>query len=134
MSEDYFALSRKDRNGLLEKASDDSRMPPAVLEKDIWVVWCLKVLFNSILAESLVFKGGTSLTKAFLGLIQRFSEDVDLACVFRHFASSLLGDPTVEEELERGRMIYSPAEVREQLEKWVAQKAAPIPDGRNSAN
>ena len=126
MSEDFFVLPREKRRRVLEIASDASGVPSAVLEKDIWVVWCLKVLFNSILAESLVFKGGTSLTKAFLGLIQRFSEDVDLACVFRRFASSLLGDPTVEEELERGRMIYSPAEVREQLEKWVAQKAAPI--------
>ena len=126
MSDNYFALSRKDRRELLESVSVASGMPSAVLEKDIWIVWCLKVLFNSAIADSLVFKGGTSLTKAFLGLIQRFSEDVDLACVFRHFASALFGSPSIEEQLERGRMMFSPAEVREHLETWVAQKVAPI--------
>ena len=126
MSDNFFGLSRKDRRELLESTSVASGMPSAVLEKDIWVVWCLKILFNSVIADSLVFKGGTSLTKAFLGLIQRFSEDVDLACVFRDFASALMGNPSIEEQLVRGRMMFSPAEVREHLETWVAQKAAPI--------
>ena len=126
MSDDYFMLPREERRKMLKAAYTATGMPSAVLEKDIWVVWCLKVLFNSVIAESLVFKGGTSLTKAFLGLIKRFSEDVDLACVFRHFASPLMGDPSIEEQLERGRMVFTPAEVREHLEKWVAKKAAPI--------
>ena len=39
MSENYFALSRKDRRELLESVSVASGMPSAVLEKDIWIVW-----------------------------------------------------------------------------------------------
>lgn len=49
------------------------------IEKDFWVCWTLDALFNG-LAESgprLLFKGGTSLSKAF-GLISRFSEDIDI--------------------------------------------------------
>ena len=53
-------------------------MNPAVIEKDFWVCWVLKQLFaDSELRNRLVFKGGTSLSKVF-GLIDRFSEDIDL--------------------------------------------------------
>lgn len=49
----------------------------AVVEKDFWVVWTLKHLYELQNAPPFIFKGGTSLSKAF-GLIERFSEDIDL--------------------------------------------------------
>ncbi len=54
------------------------------VEKDFWVCWTLDALFNGLLAGGprLLFKGGTSLSKAF-GLISRFSEDIDIT-VFRN--------------------------------------------------
>src|SRR3990167_9413143 len=48
------------------------------MEKDFFVCWLLSILFESEFAESLVFKGGTSLSKIF-GAINRFSEDIDLS-------------------------------------------------------
>jgi hypothetical protein len=53
------------------------------VEKDFWVCWTLDALFNGLPAGGprLLFKGGTSLSKAF-GLITRFSEDIDIT-VFR---------------------------------------------------
>jgi predicted nucleotidyltransferase component of viral defense system len=48
------------------------------IEKDWWVVQTLRLIFEMDCADSLVFKGGTSLSKAW-GLIERFSEDIDLA-------------------------------------------------------
>ena len=53
------------------------------VEKDFWVCWTLDALFNGLPAGGprLLFKGGTSLSKAF-GLIPRFSEDIDIT-VFR---------------------------------------------------
>lgn len=52
------------------------------IEKDFWVCWTLDVLFNGLAKPPrLLFKGGTSLSKAF-GLISRFSEDIDIT-VFR---------------------------------------------------
>jgi hypothetical protein len=52
-----------------------------ILEKDFWVSWLLGLLFaQPELAPHLVFKGGTSLSKVF-GVIDRFSEDIDLCLV-----------------------------------------------------
>lgn len=53
------------------------------VEKDFWVCWTLDALFNglSVGGPRLLFKGGTSLSKAF-GLVSRFSEDIDIT-VFR---------------------------------------------------
>ena len=55
------------------------RLTPQLIEKDFWVCWILKRLFElDEVGMHLTFKGGTSLSKVFK-LIERFSEDVDLA-------------------------------------------------------
>mgnify|MGYP001367826276 FL=1 len=60
----------------------------AIVEKDFWVCWMLDYLFHlSPFAELLVFKGGTSLSKAY-GAISRFSEDVDLILDWRSLGYS----------------------------------------------
>lgn len=52
---------------------------PHIIEKDFWVCWLLRLIFaDPDLGGHLVFKGGTSLSKVF-GIIQRFSEDIDLS-------------------------------------------------------
>jgi predicted nucleotidyltransferase component of viral defense system len=49
-----------------------------LVEKDFWVCWTLKLLFSiPELKEHLIFKGGTTLSKIY-GIIDRFSEDIDL--------------------------------------------------------
>lgn len=48
------------------------------IEKDWWVTVALKALFQTDCRESLIFKGGTSLSKGF-NIVERFSEDIDLA-------------------------------------------------------
>lgn len=53
-------------------------LPMTYVEKDYWVTVALKALANSDISDCIVFKGGTSLSKAY-GLISRFSEDVDIA-------------------------------------------------------
>ncbi len=51
---------------------------PSIIEKDFWVCYLLDHLFNeSQFKNDFVFKGGTSLSKAF-HVIERFSEDIDL--------------------------------------------------------
>ena len=47
------------------------------IEKDYWVTFALHSIFNSDIGAEAVFKGGTALSKCF-GLIERFSEDIDL--------------------------------------------------------
>jgi len=66
-------------------------MAPEVIEKDFWVCWTLGRLFGSPeTGKKLLFKGGTSLSKVF-GLIERFSEDVDLILDWREVTQD---DPT----------------------------------------
>jgi predicted nucleotidyltransferase component of viral defense system len=50
------------------------------IEKDYWITLVLSHLAKSEHASQIVFKGGTSLSKGF-GLIDRFSEDVDIAII-----------------------------------------------------
>lgn len=81
--DDIIAASDGDRGGLFVETA--ARLGTAVqnVEKDFWVCWTLDALFNGLEAGSprLLFKGGTSLSKAF-DLIPRFSEDIDIT-VFR---------------------------------------------------
>lgn len=51
---------------------------PDIVEKDFWVCWSLRRLFELSDMPGLIFKGGTSLSKAY-GVIQRFSEDIDIS-------------------------------------------------------
>ena len=70
--------STEDRADLFREAGAEKGMHPAIVEKDFWVCWVLGRLFASeTIAPKILFKGGTSLSKVF-GLIERFSEDIDL--------------------------------------------------------
>lgn len=68
----------EERRVYLEQAALRRDMSPVILEKDFWVCWLLGILFRSEFADAIVFKGGTSLSKVF-GVIDRFSEDIDLS-------------------------------------------------------
>ncbi len=74
----FLTLPDDERRLYIEQAAIRRNLSPVILEKDFWVCWLLGVLFESKFAGSLVFKGGTSLSKVF-GVIDRFSEDIDLS-------------------------------------------------------
>jgi hypothetical protein len=74
-------MSIEDRKRAFDNAALTLHLNAVILEKDFWVSWLLRMLFaQSELAPFLVFKGGTSLSKVF-GVIDRFSEDIDLCLV-----------------------------------------------------
>jgi predicted nucleotidyltransferase component of viral defense system len=77
----FIQLSSDERNLYCRQAAErmEIPLPAAVIEKDFWVCWTLNLL-NEIpeLKGNITFKGGTSLSKAW-GLIERFSEDIDIA-------------------------------------------------------
>jgi len=76
-------LSDHDRADVIRIAAADAGLPDAVMEKDYWVCYALDHLFHGCdFKDRLVFKGGTSLSKAY-GLIDRFSEDIDLILDWR---------------------------------------------------
>lgn len=64
-----------------------------MVEKDFWVCWALKSLFSlSADHPAMTFKGGTSLSKAY-GLIDRFSEDIDIVTDPKFFIEHETADP-----------------------------------------
>lgn len=73
----WLTLSKEEQVELFTQIGVRTNLPPQAIEKDAWVTLILRMIFTSELAERFIFKGGTSLSKAF-NLIQRFSEDIDL--------------------------------------------------------
>jgi predicted nucleotidyltransferase component of viral defense system len=75
--------SEGDRAALVRESAAIRKLAPEIVEKDFWVCWSLGRLFgSSTMADKILFKGGTSLSKVF-GFIERFSEDVDLVLDWR---------------------------------------------------
>jgi len=62
----------------IQTASERLQILPVFIEKDYWITCVLKRLSQSKFNDNVVFKGGTSLSKAYK-LIDRFSEDIDIA-------------------------------------------------------
>lgn len=61
--------------------SQQKGIPEIFVEKDYWVTYALYNIFKNEIGIETVFKGGTALSKCF-GLIQRFSEDIDLVVLW----------------------------------------------------
>ncbi len=75
----FLSLPPERRALALEQTAAALNASTVMVEKDFWVCWLLGLLFaDSELAPHVVFKGGTSLSKVY-GVIDRFSEDIDLS-------------------------------------------------------
>src|SRR5665213_1931693 len=124
MAEEFLHLSAADQRDALGVASGASGRPVHLLEKDVWVVWALEKMFASKYGPQLIFKGGTSLSKAY-GAIRRFSEDIDLTYDIRAIAPDLVAGiadalpPTKSQEKKWSKAI------RERLADLVSGTLAP---------
>jgi len=67
-------------NNAILVTSNNTNIAPDFIEKDYWISLVLKRLSESKYVDSVVFKGGTSLSKGHK-LINRFSEDIDVAVI-----------------------------------------------------
>lgn len=75
----FAAEPAKIRAELFTETAARMGVSPQIIEKDFWVCWTLRRVFSlEGSLPGLIFKGGTSLSKAY-GLIERFSEDIDLS-------------------------------------------------------
>ncbi len=90
----YFELTPQQQRTVITQIATRVALPLQAIEKDLWVTTILQLIFSLPVAERLVFKGGTSLSKGY-GLIDRFSEDIDLAIDRQQF--DLDGDLTVKQ-------------------------------------
>jgi predicted nucleotidyltransferase component of viral defense system len=74
---DWLKLSDSEKLKIFNNTSDECGLPFDAIEKDWWVTHTLAIIFSMSCGKALIFKGGTSLSKAW-NLIERLSEDVDL--------------------------------------------------------
>lgn len=139
MKNNYFTLSESQKRLVLEQTAIKHNLSKQAVEKDLWVTAIIQILFTLPCADTLVFKGGTSLSKVW-GLINRFSEDIDLAIDRSRF--NLGGELTKKKvkQLRKESSIFVRDELFEQLASVVATSPLnghctiePQPDGEGDA-
>lgn len=121
----FLKLPAGDRREALGVAAASSGRPLHLLDKDVWLVWILEVLFQAPFANHLVFKGGSSLSKAYQ-IISRFSEDVDLTYDIRALAPDLIGDDVEPLPPNRSQEKRWTKEIRTRLPLWINDQVVPV--------
>ena len=126
MTEEPFQnLADADRREALLVAAGSSGRPAYLLEKDVWVVWTLCALYDAPFGQSLTFKGGTSLSKAY-HVISRFSEDLDITYDIRVLAQDLIvGNGWNVIPQTRNQEQRWSREIRSLLAHWANEQALP---------
>ncbi len=120
----FHSLSGEDQRDALRVSASRSGHRPPLLEKDIWVVQTLNILFSTPFAKDLVFKGGTSLSKAYR-VIRRFSEDIDITYDIRAFAPDLATDSEEPLPATRSQERRWTRSIRTRLAAWTRDQALP---------
>jgi hypothetical protein len=113
-----------DRREALAVAAAATGRPLHLLDKDVWLVWLLDVLFRSPFGQHLVFKGGSSLSKGYQ-IINRFSEDVDLTYDIRVLAPDLSSPGLDPLPATRSQQKRWTKEIRSRLPVWIAEQVVP---------
>lgn len=93
--EELLTATQSERARLFEEAYERSARTKSaiIIEKDFWVCWTLNRIFsNPDFAQHIIFKGGTSLSKCY-GIIDRFSEDIDLTLSKSYIGITEENDP-----------------------------------------
>ena len=75
---EWLKLTDANKRNIFAETARQKALPISSIEKDWWIVHTLSAIFSTKYTDKLIFKGGTSLSKGW-NLIERFSEDVDLA-------------------------------------------------------
>lgn len=113
----YANLTGEQQLKVLDQVNAKIGQDPQTIEKDWWVTQVLRVLFGLPYAEHLSFKGGTSLSKAW-GIIERFSEDIDIAVSREYLGfAGELSRTQVSDKLRRAACSF----VRERMQNDVRE-------------
>ena len=102
---EWLNLPEDTRKNIFEQTAIYKNLPAQAIEKDWWVTFTLKLIFEMECAPAMVFKGGTSLSKGW-GLIERFSEDIDLALDKEHLGFTN-NNPSKKEVNQLRRLSYN---------------------------
>jgi hypothetical protein len=119
---DFCTIDRSEKEAIFNAIAAERRMTPFAVEKDWWVSRTLDIIFQMHIANHLVFKGGTSLSKAWK-LINRLSEDIDLA-IDKKFFEGYKGDisRTQISSLRKEAGIYTTGTFFEELQEEFRKK------------
>jgi hypothetical protein len=111
----------------LNQASLNSGINSKAIEKDWWVTLVLRLLFTSKYATYFAFKGGTSLSKGW-GIIDRFSEDIDIALSSEAFGMPYRDKPskTFVEQLRREGCLFTSNEIATELRNQFEKLQIPV--------
>ena len=114
-------LTDTERKELFVETANIKGISPAIIEKDFWVCWTLKRVFeHPTLSKLLMFKGGTSLSKVF-HLIERFSEDIDMILDWRVVTSR---DPL--EQISKAQQDKLNKEINKHAIEYIADELLPL--------
>ena len=113
----FLQLPDNDKIDLIDQLHEENNLQQVIIEKDVWVTAVLRALFSLPYAENLSFRGGTSLSKCW-NLIERFSEDIDIA-VNREYLGfgENLSKTQINDKLRRAACSF----VREKLQFDIAK-------------
>lgn len=132
MAEARFSnLSAQRRREALAFAEEQAGRPAHLLEKDVFVVQIMAILFDESFGCALVLKGGTSLSKAYQ-VIRRFSEDIDVTYDICTIAPDLVSQPGVDTSgydplpSTRSQAKRWSKTINSRLAAWIEEKAAPL--------
>lgn len=111
----WIKLPLQERLQYLQVCAERQGLLPIVIEKDWWVTATLYVLHQLPYHPYLLFKGGTSLSKAH-HLISRFSEDIDIAISCEYFGKEYTScKRTTVETLKKKCTTFVSQQLREDL-------------------
>jgi predicted nucleotidyltransferase component of viral defense system len=123
---DFYTIDKTEKKAIFQAIATEMGMKPFAVEKDWWVSRTLEIIFQMDIAKHLVFKGGTSLSKAWK-LINRFSEDIDLA-IDKEFFEGYNGDisRTQINKLRKEAGTYTTGKFFEELKEEFRKKDSMI--------
>ena len=123
---EWLKLSEQQRLNIYTETGKRAGLPAFVIEKDWWAVHILSLIFSMECANALVFKGGTSLSKGW-NLIQRFSEDIDLALNREHLGfSGILGSAAIRKLRRKSYEFLTTVFVQELQNKFTGADFADV--------
>jgi hypothetical protein len=118
----FNEIDKAEKIAIFNAIANEKGMTSFAVEKDWWVSLTLNIIFQMDISKHLVFKGGTSLSKAWK-LINRFSEDIDLA-IDREFFKGYIGEITKTQigKLRKVAGAYTTGTFFEELQKEFSTK------------
>jgi hypothetical protein len=116
-----YNITDPEKKEIFQQSSNRTSLPAHAIEKDWWVVQTLAMLFDMPVSKQMVFKGGTSLSKGW-NLIERFSEDIDLAIDRNFFGFSGTLEKRDIDKLRRSAGAYIDGELLIALRQKLEEK------------